>query len=63
MSSLTIDSSEPKKYEANALVNSVFPTPVGPEKIKLAIGLFGFFSPTLALLIALKQQQQLHLGL
>ena len=26
------------KYAANALVSSVFPTPVGPEKIKLAIG-------------------------
>ena len=46
-------SSLPKKYEAKDLVNSVFPTPVGPEKIKLAIGLLGFFKPTLALLIAL----------
>ena len=42
-------SSLPKKYEANDLVNSVLPTPVGPEKIKLAIGLLGFFKPTLAL--------------
>ena len=48
----TIDSSEPKKYEAKALVNSVLPTPVGPEKIKLAIGRFGFFRPTRARLIA-----------
>ena len=47
-------SSLPKKYEANDLVNSVLPTPVGPEKIKLAMGLLGFFNPTLALLIALE---------
>ena len=52
ISNLTIASSEPKKYDARAFVNSVFPTPVGPEKIKLAIGLLGFFNPTLALLIA-----------
>ena len=44
---------ERQKREASAFVNSVLPTPVGPEKIKLAIGLFGFFKPTLARLIAL----------
>ena len=53
ISNLIMASSLPKKYEAKDLVNSVFPTPVGPEKIKLAIGLLGFFKPTLALLIAL----------
>ena len=52
MSNLTIASSDPKKYVAKAFVNSVFPTPVGPEKMKLAIGLLGLFSPTRALLIA-----------
>jgi len=54
MSNLIIASSLPKKYEANDLVNSVLPTPVGPEKIKLAMGLLGFFNPTLALLMALE---------
>ena len=48
----TIASSEPKKYVANAFVNSVLPTPVGPENIKLAIGRFGLFNPTRARRIA-----------
>ena len=52
MSKRIIDSSLPKKYAANAFVSSVLPTPVGPEKIKLAIGRFGFFKPTRALRIA-----------
>ena len=39
-------------FQKRAFVNSVFPTPVGPEKMKLAIGLFGFFNPTRALRIA-----------
>jgi hypothetical protein len=53
ISSLTIDPTEPKKYEAKAFVNSVLPTPVGPEKMKLAISQSGFFNPTFAPLIAL----------
>ena len=40
--------------EARDFVSSVFPTPVGPEKMKLAIGRLGFLRPTLALLIALE---------
>ena len=47
-------SSEPNIASARALANSVLPTPVGPEKIKLPIGLFGDFKPTLARLIALE---------
>ena len=46
-------SSEPNTASARALANSVLPTPVGPEKIKLPIGLFGDFKPTLARLIDL----------
>ena len=38
ISSRTIESSDPKKYDAIAFVNSVLPTPVGPENMKLAIG-------------------------
>ena len=45
-------SSEPKTASAKAFASSVLPTPVGPEKIKLPIGLFGLFKPTLARLIA-----------
>ena len=36
-----------------ALANSVFPTPVGPKKIKEPIGRFGSFNPALARRIAL----------
>ena len=42
-------------------MSSVLPTPVGPEKMKLAIGLFGFLRPTRALLIALDTALTLHL--
>ena len=49
ISKRTIESSAPKKNDARVLVNSVFPTPVGPEKKKLAIGRFIFLIPTLAL--------------
>ena len=35
-------------------MSSVLPTPVGPEKMKLAIGRLGFFNPTRALRIALE---------
>ena len=45
--------SEPKTKNANALANSVFPTPVGPAKIKLAIGRVRLFNPTRERLIAL----------
>jgi hypothetical protein len=40
-------------YLANALANSVLPTPVGPRKMKEPIGFFGSFKPTLFLWIAL----------
>ena len=39
-------------YSDKAFVNSVLPTPVGPAKIKLAIGRFGFLNPTRARRIA-----------
>ena len=45
-------SSDPNIASANAFASSVLPTPVGPQKIKLPIGLFGDFKPTLARLIA-----------
>ena len=45
-------SSEPNTASARALASSVLPTPVGPQKIKLPIGLLGLFKPTLARLIA-----------
>ena len=38
---------------AITLESSVFPTPVGPQKKNVPIGLLGFLSPTLALFIAL----------
>ena len=37
---------------ATAFASSVFPTPVGPRKIKLPIGRLGFFSPALVRRIA-----------
>ena len=45
-------SSEPNTASASAFASSVLPTPVGPEKIKLPIGLLGLFKPTLARRIA-----------
>ena len=43
----------PNITSANTLQSSVFPTPVGPQKINVPIGLFGFLRPTLARLTAL----------
>ena len=40
------------KFSANALHNSVFPTPVGPKNKNEPIGLLGSFKPILPLLIA-----------
>ena len=45
--------SEPNIASANALDNSVLPTPVGPKNRKEPIGLFGSCNPTLPLFIAL----------
>ena len=42
----------PNSASANALDNSVFPTPVGPKNKKEPIGRLGSFNPTLPLLIA-----------
>mmetsp|Transcript_39450 Transcript_39450/g.125407 ORF Transcript_39450/g.125407 Transcript_39450/m.125407 type:complete len:253 (+) Transcript_39450:1049-1807(+) len=41
-------SAEPKKVAANVLHRAVLPTPVGPENIKLAIGLSGLRRPARA---------------
>ncbi len=57
---LIIAFSSPNNISANALVSSVFPTPVGPKNKNEPIGLFGSFNPTLPLLIALQLLQQLH---
>lgn len=54
ISTLIMLSSEPNIASAKALASSVLPTPVGPQKMKLPIGLFGAFKPTLARLIALE---------
>ncbi len=43
-----IASSSPNIDSANALANSVLPTPVGPKKINEPIGRFGSFNPALA---------------
>ena len=51
MSILIIEDDESKIVFAVTLLNSVFPTPVGPKKRKLAIGLFGSLRPVLDLLI------------
>ena len=48
----TIIFSEPKKSAAKAFVTSVFPTPVGPQNKKLAIGRLGLRKPTRARRIA-----------
>ena len=45
-------SSEPNIASANALANSVFPTPVGPKNMKEPIGLVGSFNPERARRIA-----------
>src|SRR5829696_5210760 len=49
-------------YLANALANSVLPTPVGPRKIKVPIGFFGSFNPTRLRWIALPLFESLHFG-
>ncbi len=38
-------SSVSNKYAAKALANSVLPTPVGPRKMKLAVGRLGSAKP------------------
>mmetsp|Transcript_39172 Transcript_39172/g.91814 ORF Transcript_39172/g.91814 Transcript_39172/m.91814 type:complete len:254 (+) Transcript_39172:747-1508(+) len=48
ISKRTMESSMPKYASANALQSSVFPTPVGPQKMKDAMGLLGFCSPARA---------------
>ena len=48
MSSRIIASSSSNRYSASARASSVFPTPVGPRKMKLPIGRFGSFSPARA---------------
>ena len=53
MSTRTSASSESKSTQASAFASSVFPTPVGPRKIKEPIGLLSSLNPLLALLIAL----------
>ena len=45
-------SSESKRYLAKTLARYVLPTPVGPKKIKLPIGLLGSFKPALLRRIA-----------
>jgi len=52
ISNRTIASSLPNIASARARASSVFPTPVGPRKIKEPIGRLGFLSPALALLTA-----------
>mmetsp|Transcript_45744 Transcript_45744/g.145775 ORF Transcript_45744/g.145775 Transcript_45744/m.145775 type:complete len:202 (+) Transcript_45744:1071-1676(+) len=52
MSRRTMLSSEPKMCRARVLVSSVLPTPVGPEKSMLAMGLSGSLSPHRARFIA-----------
>ena len=53
MSSCTRLFSSPNMNFANCLARSVFPTPVGPAKMKLPIGRFGSFSPARLLRTAL----------
>ena len=48
ISTRIIASSSPNIDSANALANSVLPTPVGPKKIKLPIGRLGSFNPARA---------------
>ena len=45
-------SSESKRYFAKTFARYVFPTPVGPRKMKLPIGLLGSFKPALLRLMA-----------
>ena len=49
MSILTRESSLLNMREAKAFASSVFPTPVGPMKKKLAVGLLGSAKPALDL--------------
>ena len=51
ISSLVIEEFESNIIFAVTLLSSVFPTPVGPKKRKLANGLFGSFRPVLDLLM------------
>ena len=55
-----IDEFESNIVLAITLLSSVFPTPVGPKNKKLAIGLFGSFSPVLDLLI---ESETAHMAL
>mmetsp|Transcript_107025 Transcript_107025/g.282229 ORF Transcript_107025/g.282229 Transcript_107025/m.282229 type:complete len:241 (+) Transcript_107025:132-854(+) len=48
MSRRIMESVEPKNVDAKVLHTWVLPTPVGPQKMKLAIGLSGFRSPARA---------------
>jgi len=52
ISNLTIASSWPKRISAKVLASSVLPTPVGPRKTKLPIGLWVDFKPALPRLTA-----------
>mmetsp|Transcript_33499 Transcript_33499/g.53883 ORF Transcript_33499/g.53883 Transcript_33499/m.53883 type:complete len:267 (-) Transcript_33499:1660-2460(-) len=56
ISSRIMASSEPKYDDARDLASSVFPTPVGPAKIKLATGRLASLRPTRDLLIALAME-------
>ncbi|OPZ54342.1 MAG: hypothetical protein BWY89_01610 [Bacteroidetes bacterium ADurb.BinA012] len=47
MSTLIRLSAESKRNFASTFASCVFPTPVGPRKINVPIGLFGSFSPAL----------------
>ena len=53
MSIRIILSSELNNASDKLFASSVLPTPVGPKKMKLPIGLFGALNPLLALLTAL----------
>ena len=48
MSIRTMFCSSSKRYAARARASSVFPTPVGPRKMKLPMGRLGSFRPDLA---------------
>ncbi len=54
MSIRIMASSVSNRNALSALASSVFPTPVGPRKMKLPIGLLGSFIPDLARLTALE---------
>jgi len=42
-------STESKRYSVRIFASWVLPTPVGPRKMKVPIGLFGSFNPALFL--------------